>query len=107
MTTQKPEEDRTTSSYSVRSAASRSRQIVELQLKRVAQRAATQDGELEFSDPLVEHFAEVGYDPEFGAHVLKRRIRTEVETWLADAMSATTSRRTIAFGSPTILKSAQ
>jgi ATP-dependent Clp protease ATP-binding subunit ClpC len=62
------------------------RQIVELQLKRVAQQAATQDIELEFASPLVEHLAGVGYDPEFGARVLKRRIRSEVEAWLADAM---------------------
>jgi ATP-dependent Clp protease ATP-binding subunit ClpC len=62
------------------------RQIVELQLRRVAQQAATQDIELEFASPLVEHLAGVGYDPEFGARVLKRRIRSEVEAWLADAM---------------------
>ena len=62
------------------------RQIVQLQLKRVAQQAATQDVELEFSDALVDHLAEVGYDPEFGARVLKRRIRSEVEAWLANAM---------------------
>jgi ATP-dependent Clp protease ATP-binding subunit ClpC len=62
------------------------RRIVELQLRRVAQQAATQDVELDFSGPLVDHLAEVGYDPEFGARVLKRRIRSEVESWLADAM---------------------
>ena len=35
---------------------------------------------------LVDHLAEVGYDPEFGARMLKRRVRSEVEAWLADAM---------------------
>ena len=32
------------------------------------------------------HLAEVGYQPEFGARELKRRIRAEVETRLADAL---------------------
>ena len=45
-----------------------------------------QDIELDFSSALVDHLAEVGYDPEFGARALKRRIRSEVEAWLADAM---------------------
>jgi len=62
------------------------RQIVELQLRRVAQTAAQQDIHLEFDKALVDHLAEVGYDPEFGARMLKRRIRSEVETPLADAL---------------------
>lgn len=62
------------------------RQIVELQLRRVAQTAAQQDIQLEFDRELVEHLAEVGYDPEFGARMLKRRIRMEVEAPLATAM---------------------
>jgi ATP-dependent Clp protease ATP-binding subunit ClpC len=62
------------------------RQIVELQLRRVAQTAAQQDIQLEFTRELVDHLAEVGYDPEFGARMLKRRIRSEVESPLASAM---------------------
>ena len=62
------------------------RQIVELQLRRVAQTAAQQDIQLEFDRELVDHLAEVGYDPEFGARMLKRRIRSEVEAPLASAM---------------------
>ena len=42
--------------------------------------------ELEFTRELVDHLAEVGYDPEFGARMLKRRIRSEVESPLASAM---------------------
>ena len=34
----------------------------------------------------MDHLAEVGYDPEFGARMLKRRIRSEVESPLASAM---------------------
>jgi ATP-dependent Clp protease ATP-binding subunit ClpC len=62
------------------------RQIVQLQLKRVAQTAAQQDLHLEFDPSLVDHLAEVGYDPEFGARMLKRRIRSEVESPLATAL---------------------
>jgi ATP-dependent Clp protease ATP-binding subunit ClpC len=62
------------------------RQIVELQLRRVARTAAQQDIQLEFDRALVDHLAEVGYDPEFGARMLKRRIRSEVESPLASAM---------------------
>jgi ATP-dependent Clp protease ATP-binding subunit ClpC len=62
------------------------RQIVELQLRRVARTAAQQDIQLEFDRGLVDHLAEVGYDPEFGARMLKRRIRSEVESPLASAM---------------------
>jgi ATP-dependent Clp protease ATP-binding subunit ClpC len=62
------------------------RRIVELQLKRVAQTAAQQDIYLEFEPALVDHLAEVGYEPEFGARMLKRRIRSEVESPLATAV---------------------
>jgi ATP-dependent Clp protease ATP-binding subunit ClpC len=62
------------------------RQIVQLQLKRVGRTAAQQDIHLEFDPALVNHLAEVGYDPEFGARMLKRRIRSEVESPLATAL---------------------
>jgi ATP-dependent Clp protease ATP-binding subunit ClpC len=61
-------------------------QIVELQLDRVKRSAKGQDIELDFDRSLVEHLADVGYRPEFGARELKRRIRTEVESRLASAM---------------------
>ena len=41
---------------------------------------------LEFDDALVDHLAEIGYLPEFGARELKRQIRSEVETRLASAL---------------------
>jgi ATP-dependent Clp protease ATP-binding subunit ClpC len=62
------------------------RQIVGLQLQRVAQTTAQQDIHIEFDDALIDHLAEVGYDPEFGARMLKRRIRSEVEAPLANAI---------------------
>jgi ATP-dependent Clp protease ATP-binding subunit ClpC len=41
---------------------------------------------LRFDATLVDHLAEVGYQPEYGARELRRRIRAEVETALARAM---------------------
>jgi ATP-dependent Clp protease ATP-binding subunit ClpC len=62
-------------------------QIVELQLRRVAKTAERQHQiKLEFDKGLVEHLADVGYDAEYGARMLKRKIRSEVETRLADAI---------------------
>jgi ATP-dependent Clp protease ATP-binding subunit ClpC len=57
--------------------------IVELQLERVEQTAAGQNVELEFTDDLIEHLADIGYKPEFGARELKRVIQDEVENKLA------------------------
>uniref|UniRef100_A0A7V3J9L1 ATP-dependent Clp protease ATP-binding subunit n=1 Tax=candidate division CPR3 bacterium TaxID=2268181 RepID=A0A7V3J9L1_UNCC3 len=57
--------------------------IVRLQLERVRRTAKGQNIELIFDESLVEFLAEVGYDPEFGARELKRRIRNELEIKLA------------------------
>jgi len=62
------------------------RGIVRLQLDRVARSAREQGVEVAFTDALLEHFAEVGYRPEFGARELKRRIHAELETQLAREM---------------------
>jgi ATP-dependent Clp protease ATP-binding subunit ClpC len=62
------------------------RRIVDLQLGRVARSAATQGIELSFDDSLRDHLAEIGYDPEFGARMLKRKIRSQAESQLADAL---------------------
>ncbi len=62
------------------------RSIVKLQLERVRRMSHAQGVDVEFDDSLVDHLAAVGYQPEFGARELKRRIRTEVETKLASAM---------------------
>ncbi len=62
------------------------RDIVLLQLERVRRVARGQGVELEFEGSLVDHLAEVGYRPEFGARELKRKIRSEVENPLAAAL---------------------
>ena len=59
---------------------------LQLQLQRVARTAAAQNVQLEFDDSLVDHLAEIGYDPEVGARMLKRKLRSEVESRLATAM---------------------
>ena len=62
------------------------RQIVELNLERVRRTARGQGVELEIDGSLVEHLAEAGYRPEFGARELRRLIRATLETELARAM---------------------
>ena len=62
------------------------REIVGLQLERVKRMAKGQGLTLEFAESLVDHFAEVGYQPEFGARELRRQIRSQLETKLAGAM---------------------
>ena len=41
---------------------------------------------MSFDDRLRDYLAEIGYDPEFGARMLKRKIRAEVESKIADAL---------------------
>ncbi len=62
------------------------RDIVSLQLERVRRVAKGQGVDLEFDPSLIDHLAEVGYRPEYGARELKRRIRAEVENSLANAL---------------------
>lgn len=59
------------------------KQIVQLQLERVTRTARGQGIELTFDDSVVNHFADVGYQPEYGARELKRRMRAELENALA------------------------
>jgi ATP-dependent Clp protease ATP-binding subunit ClpC len=62
------------------------RTIVDLQLARVRRTALAQGIDLAFDDGLRDRLAQIGYDPEFGARMLKRKIRLEVESQLADAL---------------------
>jgi len=55
------------------------KQITRLMLDRVARRLRAQHIEVEFSDEAVEHLAEIGFDPEFGARPLRRAIQREFE----------------------------
>ncbi|MGF6772241.1 ATP-dependent Clp protease ATP-binding subunit ClpC [Paraburkholderia sp. GAS199] len=59
------------------------RSIVQIQLERVVRTAAAQDITLKMDESLVDHLADAGYRPEFGARELKRQIRQELETRLA------------------------
>ncbi|RJR13804.1 ATP-dependent Clp protease ATP-binding subunit [Candidatus Parcubacteria bacterium] len=60
--------------------------IVKLQLERVKRTARGQGIELKFTDALVDHLADIGYQPEYGARELKRQIQSEVETGLSKEM---------------------
>jgi ATP-dependent Clp protease ATP-binding subunit ClpC len=62
------------------------RQIVELQLERVRRTASGQGVTLEFDPSAIEHLAEIGFLPEFGARELRRQIRTLIETKLASEL---------------------
>lgn len=57
--------------------------IVQLNLERVKRVARGQGIELAFDKSVIEHLADIGYKPEYGARELRRRIRTDVENKLA------------------------
>jgi hypothetical protein len=67
------------------------KQITRLMLDRVARRLRAQHIEVEFSDEAVEHLAEIGFDPEFGARPLRRAIQRELENEVSRPVRA--SRR--------------
>ena len=54
------------------------RQIVDVQMERVAERLNLQEVSLEVSNKAKDHLAEEGYDPQFGARPLKRVIQDQV-----------------------------
>lgn len=58
-------------------------EIVKLQLERVKRTAHAQGMQLTFAKSLITYLAESGYDEEFGARELRRRIKREVEHELA------------------------
>lgn len=60
--------------------------IVQIQLKLVQKRLEARSIQVTFSDGLVKHLAEEGYDPGFGARPLKRLIQQEVLNKLSDAI---------------------
>jgi len=62
--------------------------IVELQLERVKRSAHGQGIKLSIDPSLIDYLADTGYKPEFGARELRRLIRSELETALANAMLA-------------------
>jgi ATP-dependent Clp protease ATP-binding subunit ClpB len=60
--------------------------IVRLQIDRVAGRLASRKIALKLTDAAVEHLADVGYDPVYGARPVKRAIQHGLETMLAQAI---------------------
>ncbi|HEY2004448.1 MAG TPA: AAA family ATPase [Candidatus Saccharimonadia bacterium] len=64
------------------------RAIVELQLERVKRTARGQGIELTIDKSAVDHLADVGYVPEYGARELRRRIKSELENPLAKEILA-------------------
>jgi ATP-dependent Clp protease ATP-binding subunit ClpB len=64
------------------------RAIVDIQLDRLRTRLADRDLTLTVTDVAMEHLAELGYDPVYGARPLKRVIRKELEDRMARALLA-------------------
>lgn len=62
--------------------------IVRLQLEKVAQLLAEKGVSITFSDALVDDLAKRGYQPEFGARELRRLIKTDIENLLARKLLA-------------------
>jgi ATP-dependent Clp protease ATP-binding subunit ClpB len=66
------------------------RQIVELQVKRLARRLEEKKLGLQLDGEALDWLAGVGYDPVYGARPLKRAIQRELETPIAKAILAGT-----------------
>jgi len=62
------------------------RAIVDIQFKRLKQRLASQNIQVELTEKAKDHLAEKGYDPNFGARPLKRLIQHQIENFLAQKM---------------------
>ncbi|MBN1667073.1 MAG: ATP-dependent Clp protease ATP-binding subunit [Anaerolineales bacterium] len=62
------------------------RQIVSLELDKVAGRLAEYDIQLEPTEAALNTLADLGYDPEMGARPLRRVIQRKIEDPLSDAM---------------------
>jgi len=60
--------------------------IALIQLEHLKARLKAQDVGLEMSEEALEHLAEIGYDPIYGARPLKRAIRQFLENPLAEAL---------------------
>jgi len=59
------------------------RQIVDLQMREIAERLAERDLTVHLTDAAREYLAEKGYDPDFGARPLQRVLQKQVEGPLA------------------------
>ncbi len=54
------------------------KEIVKIQLKNVKKRLAEKEIEAEFSETLIDHIAQAGFDPVYGARPMKRVIQNEI-----------------------------
>ena len=61
-------------------------QIVRLELDKLAGRLIDRDIQLIYDDKAVEHIAELGYEPQFGARPLKRAIKRHISQPLAELL---------------------
>ncbi|MDT8311250.1 MAG: ATP-dependent chaperone ClpB [Methylophaga sp.] len=64
------------------------RAITDIQLVHLRKRLVERDLSLELTDAALDHIAEAGFDPVYGARPLKRVIQHEVENQLAQAILA-------------------
>jgi ATP-dependent Clp protease ATP-binding subunit ClpB len=80
------------------------REIVELQVQRLAKRLEERKLELQLNADALDWLAAVGYDPVYGARPLKRAIQRELETPIAKGILAGhfTSGHTIAVDVETV-----
>lgn len=62
------------------------KQIVKLQVKRVAERLQDKKIALDVRESAVNYLAKVGFDPVYGARPVKRAVQRELETALAKAI---------------------
>ena len=61
-------------------------EIAKLQLKILAQKLADQEITLEVSPEVLSYLAKIGYDPVYGARLLKRTLQQYVENPLAEKL---------------------
>ena len=59
------------------------RSIITIQLKRIHRLLSDQKITLEMSEAAIDHVADAGYDPAYGARPLKRAIQRELENPIA------------------------
>jgi len=62
------------------------RAVAEIQLQRLRARLAERDLAITLDDAALDHLAQVGFDPVYGARPLKRAIQTQLENPLASAI---------------------
>ncbi len=62
------------------------KQIVKIELARLARRLTDRDIRIAYDDEVVEHFANLGYQPQFGARPLKRAVKKHISQPLAELL---------------------